>query len=577
MLQVKKAKLRESWFKAFCSPIIADTFVSCDCISHRTSPNLKNMEEKIISFLKERGITDDQIKRLNDNNLIDRDILQAIPDDSLKDYIPLAGDRFVLREFCKKGAKTKKTTLIKKLRKRLNIQKEDSDSDDEPPIPTSKREKWWKYKEVYFQKDEGKDEVLVKAKAVFFPGGMSKIGNMNEFELELRDFSHQLIKSNDTIEEWYDKTGVTMLRFYLSTTPKNKEATTKPSGLDTSDQSDNSLPDPKLSHDFSFASIDNIPPIPPIEIFESDHEKSDPEIAFRTDNVSRENNNDVTLRYVPNTNPGNDNIPTTSATLKIHRGTLSMMEMISYFKDPTLMNSPVSIIRVLPNGEKENAEDTGGVLRDVLSEFWGYFLENCTLGKTFKIPSLRHDFGYMEWKSVSRIMMYRYKFSGYWPIQLAKTFMEQCIAPGDQINTTDLMSDFYHFVSVPDREVFKKAVDDFSSVDLDELLDALETHECKARPTDIDIKLILKDIAHKEIIQAPKYIIDCWKTAFEETHTKFIDLKKLSELYEKLRPSNRKVVQILKFPDFMDAPCSEVSNYLRRFVKNLEEDTLGKF
>ncbi|CAG2189191.1 EIF4B [Mytilus edulis] len=29
---------------------------------------------------------------------------------------------------------------------------------------------------------------------------------------------------------------------------KNKEATTKPSGLDTSDQSDSSLPDPKLSH-----------------------------------------------------------------------------------------------------------------------------------------------------------------------------------------------------------------------------------------------------------------------------------------------------------------------------------------
>ncbi|CAC5363096.1 unnamed protein product [Mytilus coruscus] len=467
------------------------------------------------------------IDALSDSE-IDRDILQAIPDDSLKDYIPLAGDRFVLREFCKKGAKTKKTTLIKKLRKRLNIQKVDSDSDDEPVkkshlIGNSNAWKqtkkvsigWLNYdvsasqfrqvKEKHggstrkfdFHKDEGKDEVLVKGKAVFFPGGVSKIGNMNEFELELRDFSHQLIKSNDTIEELYDKTGVSMLRFYLSTTPKNKEATTKPSGLDTSDQSDNSLPDPKLSHDFSFASIDNIPPLPPIEIFESDHERSDPEIAFRTDNVPRENNNDVTLRYVPNTNPGNDNIPTTSATLKIHRGTLSMMEMICYFKDPTLMNSPVSIIRVLPNGEQENAEDTGG--------------------KTFKIPSLRHDFGYMEWKSVARIMMYGYKFSGYWPIQLAKTFMEQCIAPGDEIETKELMSDFYHFVSVPDREVFKKAVDDFSSVDIDELLDALETHECKARPTDINIKLILKEIAHKEIIQAPKYIIDCLKIAFEET------------------------------------------------------------
>ncbi|CAG2192344.1 unnamed protein product [Mytilus edulis] len=581
---------------------------------------------------------------------IDRDILQAIPDDSLKEYIPLAGDRFVLREFCKKGPKTKKNTLIKKLRKRLNIQKVDSDSDEEPVKKShliGNANAWKKTKKVSigwlnydvsasqfrqlkmhggstrkfdFHKDDGTEAVLVKGKSVFFPGGVSKIGHINDFEIELRDFSHELIKSEDTIEEWYDKTGVSMLRFYistkpidkelpstpknkelstthknkeLSTTPKNTKASIKPSALDT-DQSDNSLPDPEL--DFFFGSIDNIPPLPPIEIFESDHELYDPEIAFRTDNVPRENNNDVTLRYVPNTstpladrdisshltfqNVGpdleNEDIPT-SASLKIHRGSLSMMEMICYFKDPSLINNPVSIIRVLPNGEKEIAEDTGGVLRDVLSEFWGYFLENCTLGKTFKIPSLRHDFGYMEWKSVARIMMYGYKFSGYWPIQLAKTFMEQCIAPGDEIETKELMSDFYQFVSVPDREVFKKAVDDFSSVDIDELLDALETHECKARPTDNNIKLILKEIAHKEIIQAPKYIIDCWKTVFEETNAKFIDLKKLSELYEKLQPTNRKVVQILKFPDFMDAPCSEVSNYLKRFVKNLEADTLKRF
>ncbi len=33
----------------------------------------------------------------------------------------------------------------------------------------------------------------------------------------------------------------------------------------------------------------------------------------------------------------------------------------------------------------------GGVLRDVLSEFWNDFYEQCTLGNSFKVPYLRHD------------------------------------------------------------------------------------------------------------------------------------------------------------------------------------------
>lgn len=51
----------------------------------------------------------------------------------------------------------------------------------------------------------------------------------------------------------------------------------------------------------------------------------------------------------------------------------------------------------------EVAEDAGGVIRDVLTEFRTSFYTECTLGNARKIPCLRHDFGEEQWKAVAKI------------------------------------------------------------------------------------------------------------------------------------------------------------------------------
>ena len=43
---------------------------------------------------------------------------------------------------------------------------------------------------------------------------------------------------------------------------------------------------------------------------------------------------------------------------------------------------------ILPNGDKEQADDSGGVMRDILCEFWDIFYEQCTLGSDVKVPCL---------------------------------------------------------------------------------------------------------------------------------------------------------------------------------------------
>lgn len=45
------------------------------------------------------------------------------------------------------------------------------------------------------------------------------------------------------------------------------------------------------------------------------------------------------------------------------------------------------------NGEIEVVEDVGGVIRDVLIEFWILFYIECIFGNVKKVLCLRYDFG----------------------------------------------------------------------------------------------------------------------------------------------------------------------------------------
>ena len=132
--------------------------------------------------------------------------------------------------------------------------------------------------------------------------------------------------------------------------------------------------------------------------------------------------------------------------MNIHRGTLAFRECIGYFQDEAIMDKLLKIKRILPNGETEMAEDSGGVLRDLLTEFWKAFCEITTMGREAKVPTIRHDFSAIEWEAVGRILVYRYKHTSYWPVMLAKTFITQCLVQEEEPKMT-LLNYFYGFVS----------------------------------------------------------------------------------------------------------------------------------
>lgn len=73
-----------------------------------------------------------------------------------------------------------------------------------------------------------------------------------------------------------------------------------------------------------------------------------------------------------------------------------------------------------------------------------------------------------------------------------------------------------------------------------------------------NISELLYDIGHKEMIQRPKYIIDCWGKYLNCQ----IENETLKEIYDKCKPDSKKLIDMLEYED-----TSEESKKIMNFLK----------
>ncbi|KAM7423444.1 hypothetical protein PAMA_000003 [Pampus argenteus] len=93
-------------------------------------------------------------------------------------------------------------------------------------------------------------------------------------------------------------------------------------------------------------------------------------------------------------------------------------------------------------------------------------------------------------------------------VKLAIPFLEEVLYGSA---TSSFKDSFLLYVSQEERSVLLKALEDFETVDTDELLDVLDAHECKQVPTKNTVLPVLAQIGHKVNIQAPMFVIKCWR------------------------------------------------------------------
>ena len=116
-----------------------------------------------------------------------------------------------------------------------------------------------------------------------------------------------------------------------------------------------------------------------------------------------------------------------------------------------------------------------------------------------------------------------------------------------------------------DRLMLEDAIKNVSSVDEDELFDLMVRREAKQKPTDANIRKVLTEMAHKEIVQTPLFVVECWRP---KLNTLGISQHQLRDIYANVKPDTKKVLKILEFPEF---PC-KASNLIT-YIKFFNQET----
>lgn len=247
----------------------------------------------------------------------------------------------------------------------------------------------------------------------------------------------------------------------------------------------------------------------------------------------------------------------------VHRGQI-LREVIKTFKDNPDVDFTKDIITatiILPNGEKEQAYDSGGVLRDLLTEFWDDFYEQCTSGTSLKVPCLRHDMEAEDWKAVGRVIAMGWTLQKILPIQLAPNFLSSALFG---IAGNKLREEFLQFIPQSESKVLSSALENMENVEMDEILEILSNHECKVRVTKDNLGAVIDQIAHMEMVQEPAFIREC---LFEVliTYELVIDIQ---NEFQKITPSPKKLISSLQ----CDESESDSFKYLKRYIREIDTD-----
>lgn len=180
------------------------------------------------------------------------------------------------------------------------------------------------------------------------------------------------------------------------------------------------------------------------------------------------------------------------------------------------------------------------------------------------------------WDLVAVVMVIGYKAVGYFPIKLAKPFIYHCF--GHETQQEELVKTFLQVIPEHEKRIIEQALQDFKSVsEDDEFLDLLDSHEVKACVREENLKTILSEVAHKELIQDPSYIAECWRGPLKQHMTHPLQRGGLDKLYEKLKPTQHKVITILHFEEHLDRKLQGISTFLKKYIRQCPDERLLRF
>lgn len=527
----------------------------------------------------------------------------------LKNYFPKYGDIVAVSRYCTQNNKcTRKHSLLERLKKKMqkqgksNCRPQTSSESDESDMQQNKKKKkpnrlveiGWLYgkngdkckqvrtkhgggtRQVQIGKDAKKEDILKEALRLFFPDGHSSKGEEKNYTFDILDFKNNPLSKDITVENLFKITGLTKLRFYLASYEKEKNSEFT--------EEHETAPSTSTSHMETFYT-DFVGDLLEVEQsysvvdFETEESRVTHFLAptvpvYEIEEIASEVivNDDRLVRQSPTLTTDLDLSDMIIPVVRVHRGHV-FEDFLDYFKNfQPSYNTFFRVKMISANGSEENGVDAGGIFRDALSEFWETFYNTLTVGTIYRVPAIRHDFGEMDWKAVALILGHGWKKERYFPIKIAPIVFEFCVL--GEIHSS-LTLNFLKFISPFDAGTVKKALKQFDDVDEDELMDILTSYDCKWKPKKDNIEQLIKDIAHKELVQKPMYILKCWASHLQHIMT----LEVLQDTYKNGEPTAKNILSQLKLinPSTLSSAEGKVFEFLKRFIKECTEEIRGNF
>ncbi|TKS66012.1 hypothetical protein D9C73_000068 [Collichthys lucidus] len=351
----------------------------------------------------------------------------------------------------KRSSKLEGNTNAKRKVRRLEVGWMDYDEDEER-YKQVKSANGGGTRHLSVEKDETVADIKVMAENIFFPNGCSKK------KIRLSNYSTHMessqihINVSNTVDELYNKSKLKMLRLYLCTKMKTGQQ-------------------------------------PPVGV-EDDHTTSQPSEVDLTDQ-----NQAVEYLLVENRNSEstyhhfiNDGASTS--------GNLELDETLPWDGRLDVTEDEPNLETAIP--EKED---------DAPSETVDQSLSPPVLAGEADVSAQALS----EPQSSPVTLIVR---RGHCLTDMINAFKDPKIVASEVLcdsTTSSFKDSLLLYVSHEERSILEKALEDFNSVDTDELLDVLDAHECKQVPTEDTLLPVLSQIGHKVIIQAPMYVIKCWR------------------------------------------------------------------
>ena len=225
----------------------------------------------------------------------------------------------------------------------------------------------------------------------------------------------------------------------------------------------------------------------------------------------------------------------------------------------------------------EIAVDDAGVSREVYTAFWEQFLEQCE-GESERVPRLRPDFCEAKWQAVGRIWVKGLVDHGVMPVRLSMAFIFACINGLDSVDVDILMASFLNYLPPLERSAVEKALqgtmEEDDEEDLLELFTRMGSHFL---PPKEGMKAAIETMAHKAILQEPKFIVDCFSTPMSQVKPKLLDKESLLFLYESKKATGKRVAQLFETTKMVLSQREQTTfNHLQRYVKNADQTKAEK-